>query len=174
MLAAGAFALLVLSHFSFDYVSVGSSDVFIESRYCEPFLNGEVRKIQVKIFKRKFPQCTVLQPEKATFWVRAQEFDSLEVYLCVQKFSPCNTTENAQGCRCVYTNSEEIVVEYNFRFNRSKHEGMRLELGTDCVGVWLDRTLCGYLSEGISNRCMFVCPCLSVCLSPSALIHSCC
>ena len=116
-------------------VSVDGYDIVFSN--CGPFRDGRVTPINVTLYTANFSKCDIGIPMTV---VRLQVIEPVyfaaEV-VCVQYLFPCNSTENAQGCRCVVdgANGPVYTFEFNFRFSKSKHQGKTLDLVPACVST---------------------------------------
>ena len=147
-------------------VSVHGLDIVMN---CETVRDGDVSSFRGKLYKENISSvCDMLVPEKVTFQLTYPSTFTED--LCKQFFSPCNNTVNAQGCKCVSDGTDAYTFEFNFRFNKSKHEGSTLSLTADCFGNGNNRLTTSDpcdLKEGTASSSLSLSVCLSVCLSLS-------
>ena len=150
-------------------VSVHGLDIVMN---CETVRDGDVSTFTGTLYKENISVCTVLHPTKVIFQLKYPS--TVTENLCVHPLSPCNNTVNAKGCRCVSDGADAYTFEFNFRFNKSKHEGSKLCFFSDCVGIKnLDRSDPCNLKEGIASNSLSICLSLFLSLSLSACVCVC-
>ena len=150
---------------------------------CETVRDGEVSTFTGIVYKVNVSSPCSSGPNRIMFQVRYP--NELTEDLCVANLSSCNKTENDQGCSCVSEEADAYIFEVNFRFNKSKHEGSKLIVMSDCspklFGIFnsepcdLKGTASNSLSLSLSLSLSFslslsLCVTLSVCLSVSVCL----